>query len=231
MSKQINISIPSPCHENWQAMTPAQKGKFCGSCQKVVHDFTLASDREIGLILKQDENACGRFRNDQLNRNLLLRQPVGSPWLASAAILSLLTFGVNEAAAQTPVSTVQYPVQNEIMGKVAATRSDPITVSGVVLDSGSLPIPGAKVTVKGSQKSISTDFDGKFSIEALPGDVVVFQYIGMKESSHAVDKKSVDITVILSDGDNYLMGEVVIVRNSIFRRIGNSIANLFRTNE
>jgi len=34
MKQQLFISIAEPCHENWNDMTEADKGRFCRSCQK-----------------------------------------------------------------------------------------------------------------------------------------------------------------------------------------------------
>jgi hypothetical protein len=66
----MKITIPKPCHENWETMTPDEKGRFCSVCSKIVHDFTNASDEELIGRLTSGDNICGRFRDDQLGRNL-----------------------------------------------------------------------------------------------------------------------------------------------------------------
>jgi hypothetical protein len=66
----MKITIPKPCHENWAAMTPDEKGRFCQVCSKSVRDFTSASDLQIMNDLSRDSNICGNFRVDQLDRNL-----------------------------------------------------------------------------------------------------------------------------------------------------------------
>ncbi|WET50635.1 hypothetical protein PYS58_05760 [Chryseobacterium indologenes] len=66
----MKITIPKPCHENWDNMTPDEKGKFCSVCSKTVHDFTGFSDEELINTFNSDKDICGRFREDQLEINL-----------------------------------------------------------------------------------------------------------------------------------------------------------------
>lgn len=66
--QKLNLSIPKPCHENWDKMLPDEKGKFCQSCAKTVFDFTKSSTDEIASIFEKNkaEKICGRFRTAQL---------------------------------------------------------------------------------------------------------------------------------------------------------------------
>jgi hypothetical protein len=41
------VTIPNPCHENWELMTPQEQGRHCKVCNKVVTDFTTMSNEEI----------------------------------------------------------------------------------------------------------------------------------------------------------------------------------------
>jgi hypothetical protein len=43
----MKITIPKPCHENWENMTPDEKGRFCAVCSKTVRDFSKVPDDEI----------------------------------------------------------------------------------------------------------------------------------------------------------------------------------------
>jgi hypothetical protein len=63
----VKITIPSPCHEDWNAMTPKDKGRHCDSCAKTVVDFTTWQPQAILLHFKINKNVCGRFTEDQLN--------------------------------------------------------------------------------------------------------------------------------------------------------------------
>jgi hypothetical protein len=70
--QKLLLSIPQPCHEAWDAMTPTDKGKFCASCAKEVIDFSAMTDTQLmGYFAKlQTANVCGRVHGDQLNRTL-----------------------------------------------------------------------------------------------------------------------------------------------------------------
>ncbi|WKL47215.1 hypothetical protein Q1W71_19905 [Flavobacterium pectinovorum] len=63
------ITIPEPCHENWNKMTPSENGRFCLSCSKTVIDFTVMLPEEVQhfFIQNQSGNICGRFKKSQLD--------------------------------------------------------------------------------------------------------------------------------------------------------------------
>ena len=65
----MRISIPKPCNEDWDEMSPEQQGAFCKVCSKVVVDFSKMSDDEVLAYFekKKEEKTCGRFRNSQLS--------------------------------------------------------------------------------------------------------------------------------------------------------------------
>lgn len=82
------------------------------------------------------------------------------------------------------------------------------TVTGVVSE-GKLPLPGANVLVKGTKNGVQTDFDGKYSIKAKVGDVLVFSYVGMAESTATVGASNTINVAMLENGGTKLE-EVVI---------------------
>ena len=59
------------------------------------------------------------------------------------------------------------------------------TVTGTITD-GKLPLSGANVVIKGSAKGVSADLDGKYSIKAKPGDVLVVSFSGYEKKSVTV---------------------------------------------
>lgn len=83
------------------------------------------------------------------------------------------------------------------------------TVSGVVSDSSG-PIPGANVVVKGSTMGTQTDFDGKYSIRAKAGDVLIFSFLGMTEKTATVGAAST-VNVVLQPSTRSLEEVVVVV--------------------
>ncbi|WP_298765606.1 TonB-dependent receptor [uncultured Polaribacter sp.] len=82
------------------------------------------------------------------------------------------------------------------------------TITGTVSDSsGSLP--GVSVILKGSTSGTETDFDGKYSISAKKGDVLVFRYLGYKTIEKTV-ANAVVINLTLQE-DASVLDEIVVV--------------------
>ncbi|MGO4772423.1 hypothetical protein ACEN2I_12230 [Flavobacterium sp. W22_SRS_FK3] len=67
MERKHKITIPEPCHENWNKMTPKENGRFCLSCFKTVVDFTTMLPDEVQHYFIQNKNVCGRFKKSQLD--------------------------------------------------------------------------------------------------------------------------------------------------------------------
>lgn len=124
MSKKIQLHIPTPCHENWDKMMPVEKarpddsigrGKFCGSCQKQVVDFTRMSDREVAMFFKKSStgSVCGRFMQDQLDRDIMIPKK-RIPWLKYFFQFALPAFLVSAKA------TAQGNVKKEMVEEKCA---------------------------------------------------------------------------------------------------------------
>ncbi|WP_430406849.1 T9SS type A sorting domain-containing protein [Fluviicola sp.] len=62
-----NVGIQHACSEDWNKMTPTEKGAFCQKCAKQVYDFTNKSTNEIKFTLLElrDQEICGRMTLDQ----------------------------------------------------------------------------------------------------------------------------------------------------------------------
>ena len=71
-------------------------------------------------------------------------------------------------------------------------------VSGVVTDGSNSPLAGASVLVKGSQNGVSADNDGKFTINAKAGDVLLISFVGFETQSIVVTRGSVNVSLVTS---------------------------------
>jgi len=81
------------------------------------------------------------------------------------------------------------------------------TVSGTVSDESG-PLPGVSIIVKGTTSGTQTDFDGKYTITANTGDVLVFSYVGMTSTEKTVGtNNTINVTMT---GSN-LLEEIVVV--------------------
>lgn len=86
----MRLSIPTPCTQDWDAMTPADQGRHCAACQKVVVDFSRMTDGEIVALMqaRAGQEICGRLETGQLGRELVpaLPLPRKLPWWSWARV-------------------------------------------------------------------------------------------------------------------------------------------------
>ncbi|WP_281542943.1 SusC/RagA family TonB-linked outer membrane protein [Maribacter aestuarii] len=82
------------------------------------------------------------------------------------------------------------------------------TVTGTVIDSEGVPLPGANVVEKGTTNGTQTDFDGNYTLNVEPGAVLVFSYLGFVRQEVAVGGQST-VNVTLAE-DSAQLDEVIV---------------------
>ncbi len=88
-------------------------------------------------------------------------------------------------------------------------------ITGVVTEAGTgEPIPGVNVIIKGTNQGAATDFDGKYSIKAKTGDVLVFSAVGYSTVERKVGSSD-SINVALKSGD--VLTQIVVTAQGIKR--------------
>ncbi|QCX40331.1 TonB-dependent receptor [Aureibaculum algae] len=82
-------------------------------------------------------------------------------------------------------------------------------ITGKVLDDTNLALPGVSILVKGTSKGTTTDFDGEYSLEASPDDVLIFSFLGFKTQEILVGSQTtIDVQLV---SDSQALDEVVVV--------------------
>ena len=229
MKQKIQITIPEPCHEGWQNMTPVEKGRFCASCQKTVLDFTYLSDNEIINLVNKNDDLCGRISTSQLNRNLIETKRTSNYFgYLATSVLAFLGLGTSTIVAQ------ERPVTEQTDLKYLNKATDSIVtfeVKGTVVFEGK---PLQNTTIRNNYSSISSlsDENGKFSIMVKNGDTLDFSFLGM-EIQKRVIKENKLINIALNRFDDEIKMETsvtgyIIKKRTFFGRTFRKIGNWFR---
>jgi hypothetical protein len=220
------ISIPKPCSEEWNNMSPNEKGKFCLSCQKNVLDLTQQSDVEILKILSENmENICGRARTEQLNRPLK-PQSLSKNWPKWSFIAGFFTLMQPKNAQSEPKinadSAVIYPTKKTSI-EPKTNLSLPI-IKGVILDSSSLiALAGMSIYIEGSESGTVSDEKGNFELilnkptQDLKEIKIVVQAVGyitqtIQLTENELNQKEIFLSIKMKEE---ILQEVVVIGGAI----------------
>ena len=134
------ISIPKPCHENWDNMLPEEQGRHCLSCCKTVVDFSSWDNESILAYLqnRSEERVCGRFNTTQvaapapMEQEVWLRQISRSrmPLFRKIAAVIVLCFGLlyaGDSQAQKRMGKIALPPKDRVehtKGEVSIQQPD-----------------------------------------------------------------------------------------------------------
>ena len=99
---------------------------------------------------------------------------------------------------------------------ISGLSAQSLTVTGTVTDENNRPLIGANVSIEKSRKGTVTNEHGKYSIEAMQGDIIRFSYIGYKTQKVKANRKIIDVK--LYPDNNLLMEECVITSDEVSNR-------------
>ncbi|HPI53229.1 MAG TPA: hypothetical protein PLU10_00985 [Chitinophagaceae bacterium] len=172
--QQFQITIPSACHQNFEAMPQTERGRYCALCERDIIDFTCMSDEELidFLSLKHFKISCGMFTRDQLNRNYSIekprpffRFPTLNKWVAAFFLLPLnMPYGVAQSTNQLSATQQALPSTYDTLIRLQGKLVNNDTTHGVsnieitLLDTNQVVL-----------QSTLTDQLGKFIFEINPG--------------------------------------------------------------
>jgi hypothetical protein len=171
MFKPIQISIPNPCSENWDEMTPSGQGKFCDNCQKTVVDFTGWTDSALYEFLTQNKatRICGRVRFDQIDRIIIPHQPQSKLYrlfIGLGLTLVLSQLPTTQTFARTPYS---YEFASFLANDDDKNDSrDSVIVSGTVVDEHNKPMSYAMLDVYKGKQIIASAIADTFGVFSIP---------------------------------------------------------------
>src|SRR5690606_40530320 len=90
-----------------------------------------------------------------------------------------------------------------VVCSTALTLSAQETYTGEVVNENGQGLIAANIMIKGSGSGTQTDFEGYFTIEAKPGDILVVSYIGYQPREVELDATT-HLTIELKDNPSVL---------------------------
>lgn len=204
MPTKIQLDVSSPCHEDWNQMTDAEKGKFCNSCQKHVVDFTGMSDEQLMAFFRKPTSGsvCGRFMSDQLQRDIIIPKK-RIPWFKylfqfalPAFVLSLKAKGQTSSSGIIGDTIITYNSQIPTTSKkLPDLLIKSRTINGRVVDANDNPVPYASITIGDRGMGIAADSNGYFRFDKswLSGSSLI------QISSVGFESKMIAVNTILND--------------------------------
>lgn len=187
MPKQIQITIPEPCQEKWEEMTPTQQGAYCQVCSKNVVDFTTKTENEIyEIVTNAEDELCCRLTSFQLQQPIR-KTEINNGWFnwraIAASLAALVAFELTLKGESLSKATTHVAVlhESEASKMKAKLHSDSVIVAQVVSEHND-PLMDAHITWANKKGAAVADDEGYFSIVIdsmhTDDDLLIINYIG-----------------------------------------------------
>jgi hypothetical protein len=126
MSNRFTITLSQPCFQGWEAMPSRAEGRYCGTCDQIVVDFTRMTDQElVDYFQSRSGRVCGRLSSWQTDRIITVAPKPNRrftlPGIAATLLGLLLSFTGNAQNAHT--------VKRELPTTLTPLPTKPIAIS------------------------------------------------------------------------------------------------------
>ncbi len=218
MKNTLQLSIPNPCHENWDNFTPTASGGFCGSCQKNVRDFTQMSDTELVAFFKnaaqkQNQSMCGRFRDNQLQAKYDINQWFPE-WIIEENYLfyeiPVEKLSNKNLRIPLPSFSNKHFIRNSVAAMLIlsfSVNAQKKIITGKITDANDgSGLPGVSIQIVGTEHGTFSNIDGEYKIEVEKKQKLRFRFVGYETQEIKVeDSPNINLKM-----EGAVMGEVVV---------------------
>ncbi len=163
-----------------------------------------------------------------LEQELRLRQNAGKAIKVAGVALGIATLATSMPACSTqkgyndstpeiiPIRFQEYTPGDSLLlkEKEMLSQTGALVVQGHLIDNENKePIMFAPVNAKLSKKKTATDFNGNFTLEVKPGDIITVYPVGMQKRTIKLSEMNLEkINVITLTEGKALLGEVIIIK-------------------
>ena len=213
--KSFRNKIEPGSKENWSFQLESANTKNEGEILASMYDSSLdqfSKKNWNNLAFNKYNYNSAFFKNtlgfDKINSYLRDLNPVFKKVeLTNEESAKLMWFGFDfNSTSQSLYQQREYQKQ---LNKKAKKPANAKMISGIITDDYKVPLSGASISVKGTQRSTISDYNGYYEIEAAKGEELIFSFIGLKIQSLLIQNKKTSNIVLV--GDPNTLREVVVV--------------------
>ncbi|MGV8091102.1 MAG: TonB-dependent receptor [Mangrovibacterium sp.] len=145
-----------------------------------------ATLKELFEQIKSKSDYKFLYNNDMVNDELRIDVNI-----RGGSIEEILTEPLKRSNLTFKVIDKQIIVYSAAATEKPGNQPQKNMIKGVITDPAGQPLPGATITISGTTRGVITDVDGSYTIEANPGEKLVFSFIGMETETVEVVAQSV----------------------------------------
>lgn len=216
MPSYLHIQVNKPCQENWEAMHPAEQGRYCDSCKKSVIDFTSMSDEQLVAYFKNHTGSvCGRFETSQLEHPKPL--PVKRiPWLKYFFQVSLpaLMLSYKSSAQRILHKNIQPAVLLEPKSVQPKLLVNKQLITGKITGYSGEPVAYATIMIAGTHIGTAADSNGVFSLQVSANErFLEVSAVGYQKKIIPIRDTAVDVCMNIPLKDNVRLSSLRLQSN------------------